>query len=230
MLAEIHQSNPKFGVRLHAGEGVKRGSSAHDEEKRYYLASFGAHMNIIFHDIKTIRREIKDLPLRIGHGVAFMTQPEVLECPAYLEDRIQYPVWHSHVFTVPFGEMKEFFRRNLIVFELNMQSNRYLMPDTFQRTQLACDVRLVLRQMLQQGMLVTLTTDNDGIWPCSACGCGQAPDHESVAFEFCTAIADGCFHSLSDLHQVVRNGSMYAFVNVVGSRTPAYRASCCPLS
>ena len=226
-LKSIHALNPKFGVRLHAGEGVKRGSSVQDEEKRYYLASFGAHMNIIFHDIETIRGEIAKLPLRIGHGVAFMTQPDVLECPAYIEDRIQYPEWHSQMFTVPFGNMREFFRRNHIVFELNMQSNRYLMPDTFQRTQLACDVRLVLRQMLEQNMLVTLTTDNDGIWPCSGCGCGKVSDHQSVAFEFCAAIADGCFHNLFELHDVIRNGSEYAF-RVAQLDTCTY--NCCALS
>ena len=202
-------NRPAFGLRLHAGEGVKRGSSATTYESGHYRANLGAHMSILFKDTKTIKMKLPALRLRIGHGIGFMSKPDVLECPVYRDDSIVYPAFNPSAFNVDFLAMRKFFKEHGIPIEVNMQSNRYLLPDTFLRTQRACEIRLVLRQMLQHGVLVVLSTDNHGIWPCDSCQCAEK--HQSVAHEFCHAISAGCFDSARQLQSVVDTGRTTAF-------------------
>jgi len=70
----------RFGIRLHAGETVKRGSLCRNEHL-LMMRNFAAHMRIVFHDIQVIEERCsrywnKIYPiLRIGHGVAFMGEP-----------------------------------------------------------------------------------------------------------------------------------------------------------
>ena len=208
-LHRLFERNKNFGLRLHAGESVKRGSSATSFEHRHLLVNYGAHVSILFCDIRKIRAKVPGLRMRLGHGIAFLMQPGVIECPAFFDDRSVFPAFHSETFNVNLKDMREFFKNpeNPIAIELNMESNLYLMQDTFLRTQRACDIRLVLRQMLRDGLTVVLSTDNDGIWPCDDCGCAASSPHHSVAHEFCKAIQADCFDSASEFMKVVAAGN-----------------------
>jgi hypothetical protein len=69
-----------FGVRLHGGESVKRGTSV-ENEHLLLRKNFAAHMRILYTDIKKLKEHLygKSIPLptasiRIGQGNAFMSQ------------------------------------------------------------------------------------------------------------------------------------------------------------
>ena len=193
--------NPWFGIRLHGGEGVKRGSSCSNyETQSISQRNFAAHMNIVAVELKHLlpvsqyQDAQQSLPcLRIGHGVAF-SYPECL-CVSPdgnfdFETSCDFP---SH---------RAWLKEESIPLELNMTSNNTLLSDLFNRKDGPSDAQSVLSYFLRQAELsVVLSTDDDGVWPIRKCK--EHYRHISVQHEFCQALLCGSLDE-DDARKLVR--------------------------
>ncbi|KAJ3182306.1 hypothetical protein HDU87_008468 [Geranomyces variabilis] len=178
----------RFGMRLHAAESVPHPWSSNLHEG-FMDDMFMNHMKILRSDIKFIHAQIEHKHLRIGHGIAFLHVQQ--------------------------GRARRELRRRGIVCELNMTSNRYLLPMLYSNNpehQGPAGSCMTLHRFLNDPdlqSLVCLATDDDGIWPIRKCDLHY--HHVSVAGEICRAIDTGCFKSEVELENLVSLAQSSAF-------------------
>lgn len=200
------KGNPKFGVRIHAGEGLLRRSACEKFNSPTAIA-FTLHMYVLMASIRKYwtnykkYNDGKDPNIRIGHGVAFLygceewngEEPVAGKLPSKLSRDVK--------------DFRNFLIQNEIVCELSPTSNHMLLPDSFSRNDQLENVR-TLKAFITSGLPVTLCTDDDGIWAIKKCKAHYK--HVSVAYEYCHAIKNGeiCEH---DFELMVARGKSSAF-------------------
>jgi hypothetical protein len=173
--------NSKFGVRLHAGEGLIRPCST-DEFNSPASIAFVLHLYVLMTSIRkyceNYRKHIEEpVNLRIGHGVAFLYG---------LEDWIPGSLTTSpSVLSRDVHDFRTFLISNKFVCELSPTSNHMLLPDSFCGDGGLSNSR-TLTAYLKAKLPVVLCTDDDGIWALQKCVSHHR--HISVAHEFCNAI------------------------------------------
>ena len=188
--------NPWFGVRLHGGEGVKRGSSCFKyEQSTVTRRNFGSHMSIIHQELVqllNLTKYGKKACLRVGHGVAF-SYPGILQ--------ISPDETFTRELTVNFPIMRKWLKCNCVPLELNMTSNNTLLSDMFNNMERITNEKSVLSFFLREGLSVVLSTDDDGVWPIHKCK--EHYRHISVLHEFCQAVLSNSITTKTDLHKLI---------------------------
>lgn len=173
------EKNEKFGVRLHAGEGLIRPSSLDAFDSPAAIA-FTLHLYVLmesvykyfenYNKLKADKLKADNGPnVRIGHGVAFLYGLENTDASQLSRD-----VHH----------FRDFLKSKNVVCELNPTSNHMLLPDTFSSDH--SGNRRTLRTFLNAKLPVILCTDDDGIWALNKCV--EHRRHISVAHEYCSAV------------------------------------------
>jgi adenosine deaminase len=159
LVAEWKRHNPRFGLRIHAGEGPLRPSTIDPADSPIRL-SFYLHMYIVVEGIKKVIEALQRLSsepvnVRIGHGVAFLFG--VNEAPDKMDPFMTY-----------MKEFRSYLIQHHIVCELNPTSNHMLLTSSFHNNKSLVNKR-TLSTFLRQGLPVCLGTDDDGIWPIPIC-------------------------------------------------------------
>lgn len=168
IIKAFRKENDRFGIRLHAGEGIPRGSTAVVEGGGQLFPAFLAHLGISVETLRRLSTTHPGIRLRIGHGVGYLV---------------------SHPMVVAFRAQLKALK---ITFELNLSSNHTLLADNFiSATSRYCDAAASLRRFLDLELPVVLSTDDDGVWPIANCRAHHT--HVSLAAEYCRAIDLGAF-------------------------------------
>jgi adenosine deaminase len=200
--------NPNFGIRIHAGEGLIRFSSAEGDEQSRVGRLFKFHLFTLMLSIKKIHSYLMDSAaksenskchIRIGHGVAFL----------YKSDKNP-----DSFLNVKLDEFRRFLKTENIPCELNPTSNHMLIPATFGRETVTNDRSLTA--FLKYDLPVVLCTDDDGVWAIRKCSCHY--HHISVAHEFCDAIQRGEITSIPSMEKLISDGRNYSFTSGARSK------------
>lgn len=195
LVLDCTAKNSKFGIRVHAGEGLIRPSSSDSFDSPASIA-FSLHMYVLMQSMRQYianfekwRSSAEIHPnIRIGHGVAFLYG---LEQSASERSPLARDV----------AEFRIFLTEKKIVCELNPTSNHMLLPDTFSKEE-GGNFR-TLQAFLRSGLPVVLCTDDDGIWALNKCVAHH--QHISVSHEYCAAIQnDGVNRDI--VKQMLRTG------------------------
>lgn len=174
IVKKYQEYNPKFGLRIHAGEGVLRPPTT-DRPSSPVSVAFTLHLYVLMRTIRILHARVKNI--RIGHGVAFLHGFAGIDC---LEP--------DNKFTRDLAEFRRFLKEENVVCELNPTSNHMLLPDSFVDSNKLSNTR-TLKTFLEAEVPVVLCTDDDGIWAIHKCKLHY--HHVSVAYEYCQAIASG---------------------------------------
>jgi len=194
----FRHTNPRFGIRVHAGENVPRPTSAvagFSEQEgtaaKVIGQAYELHVRILMASISDLAKDAQ-LPLRIGHGVVFAADTSGL----------------SDGFVAAMESFRNLLKDGPIPCELNPTSNRMLLLDSHA----APDRRNIrtLSKFLSLGLPVVLCTDDDGVWPIPACGVHRR--HRSVAYEYCHAILHGEITDVDKLKRMFRDTMASRFV------------------
>jgi adenosine deaminase len=241
-------SNPRFGIRIHAGEGVPRQSSkpvpasdafgaacadaftgrisvqAAGEDWQRMAAAFEMHMHISMACLRRVEEGMPSAPpgskhlpssLRIGHGVAFLQTEMETDALAAVggtgaSGGAASATPCDGVRTATGDALKEFrawLKEKRVVLELNPTSNHMLLTDSCVSKDGANTRTLPI--FLQEGLLVVLCTDDDGIWAIHKCP--HHYQHTSVAYEFCQAIERCEITTADQLDELVNRAYAAAF-------------------
>lgn len=214
--------NPKFGVRIHAGEGIIRPASFEGnlDSSECYQA-FCLHLFILMETIKNIESKlghgighgILTPAIRIGHGIGFLFGSEnefddagnlTNNTEIVTSESVKYLLRELHLFR------KDYLRINGgrgIVCELCPTSNNMLLSSSFNDHNHNTPT---LETFLKLGLAVTLCTDDDGVWRIKKCATHN--HHVSVAAEYCQAIKNGHIKSEDQLNQLISTSRRAAFI------------------
>lgn len=174
------EHNSKFGVRYHCGE------MKFDLSK----SSHFVHIEITCTIIKKIIES--DIPLRLGHGIAFLAFEQDLNKPQnYLSSSIQKIV-----------ETIKILKDKRIPLEINLRSNEFLVMGMENKKAV---------EILSQKMHVpiVLSTDNDGVWDVQTKNKGKW--YRSVAGEYASAIQEGVIPNKARLEQFIKDSESACF-------------------
>lgn len=182
----------KFGLRLHAAEGVLQNSTTDENGIMFYAFAF--HMFVLISQVKKVNETggTDKLPFRIGHGVAFLYG---LSSPK------------QNKLDLDLHEFRKFLKDNNIVCEVNPSSNHMLLP--------GCSKNLI-SDFISSEIPFTLCTDDDGIFGIHKCS--RHRRHQGLAHEYCNAITDGGFMTTEQIDQVIKAGRESAFMFEKGDK------------
>jgi len=201
VIKQYQLMNSRFGVRIHAGEGLLRPATSDDYRSPVSIA-FTLHMYILMASIRRYYSKMEAAlngtglkpNIRIGHGIAFLHGHDVA-------DEVKDPLQKD------LAKFRTFLKEKDIVCELNPTSNHLLLSDSYTKTTLSNN--RTLAAFLKEGLPVTLCTDDDGIWAIHKCP--KHYHHISVAYEYCQAIEHGDITTIKDLKDMLDAGRTYAF-------------------
>mmetsp|Transcript_16969 Transcript_16969/g.22223 ORF Transcript_16969/g.22223 Transcript_16969/m.22223 type:complete len:527 (-) Transcript_16969:361-1941(-) len=190
---KCNKFNERFGVRIHGGENVVRpvrGNISQEHNIAYEMT-----MMILMKGVDLLIE--KRLPVRIGHGVAFLSPTE----------------GNSDL-----GKKLESFRKSCqekeVSFEINPTSNDMLLIDDFQSKDIKNNGAKLADHLSFDGKQhpgAIICTDNDGIWAIHKCK--PHYHHVSVAAELCQLIQKfPCKMKKDNLEKLVRFGKSQRFV------------------
>eukprot|EP01036_Dinobryon_divergens_P029068 gene29068-38122_t len=207
--------NPKFGVRIHAGEGIIRPASFEGnlDASECYQA-FCLHLFILMETIKKIDSKLGST-IRIGHGIGFLFGSENEFDDAgnltnnnteiVLSESVKYLLRELHLFRKNYLRIDGGGRG--IVCELCPTSNNMLLSSSFNDHNHNTPT---LKTFLKLGLAVTLCTDDDGVWRIKKCATHN--HHVSVAAEYCQAIKNGHIQRTEELDQLISRSRRAAFI------------------
>ena len=188
--------NKYFGMRVHGGENVKY---ADHDNPAYRL--FIAHMYIVFRSLLFLQQKLR-YGIRIGHGIAFNHILSAnLSTPRHRKSSVLLAEMHALA--------KILFRK--IAFEVNLTSNEYLLGQSLRGgdfKQILC-----LGDLFQMDAPITLSTDDDGIWPIDQCPVTH-PGHQSLAAEYCRAISTSLIETEKNLRWTFETMKKFCFQNM----------------
>lgn len=208
-----HQTfNKRFGLRVHAGEGVQRHRANKNPGKAQRVYLLCMH-TLITGITKIVEAGIR---LRIGHGVAFCVSWAGLGLPKernpenstdgleepYVRSAATEIIGSERDFEDLYYRLRDFLKRcgdRNVPFEINPTSNDMLLLDTHGTSARAPDQALgafsSLLKLSQSGDSLSwksgiprpiICTDNDGIWAIHKCQ--KHYQHVSIAAEICDLI------------------------------------------
>ena len=199
--------NKYFGMRVHGGENVQY---ADDRNPAY--RSFIAHMYIVFRSLLFLQQKLK-YGIRIGHGIAFnRILCANLSTPRHRKSSVLLAEMHALA--------KILFQK--IAFEVNLTSNEYLLGQSLR----GGDFKkiLCLGDLFQMNAPITLSTDDDGIWPIDQCPVTH-PGHQSLAAEYCRAISSSLIETNEHLRWTFETMKKFCFQDMKYELQPKFIAA-----